>query len=152
MTRPLFALAPLPLLLALACAHKARGPLPTVETGEKLPEMAAPNPVQDEMRALTAVLQQAVEAVGLGDVSEIAHELHALHDKKEATEEAVKSGAYVLPKNPEQVDAFLAMDDAFHEQLEAMYKASKANDIDGMAVAIGTTLRSCNGCHTLFRP
>ena len=100
---------------------------------------------------MVTVLENAVRAVGDGDVSHIGHALHALHGAKESTESAVKDGSYVLPRNSDQLAAFLAMDDAFHDLLEAMVAASQANDVPAMALALGETMNGCHSCHALFR-
>lgn len=109
------------------------------------------NVVQIEMQLLTTVLENAVRGVGDGEVSHIADELHQLDAAKHATEAAIEDGSYVLPYNSDQLSAFLAMDDAFHHQLEAMIDASRADDVPAMALAIGDTLNSCYSCHALFR-
>jgi len=149
MTRLLLLAVPA-LLLVAACQHRQQGPVETVETKGPAPDPTW-NVVQMEMQLLTTVLENAMRAVGDGDVSHVAKELHQLHQAKEATEAAVKDGSYTLPKGSDQVPTFLAMDDAFHKQLEAMVRASRANDVPAMAQAIGNTLNACHGCHALFR-
>lgn len=153
------------LLLAAGCAREAPAQAevpaqPPVESIESIQTPASAqvhtreperNVVQTEMQLLTTVLENAVRAVGEGDVSHVAHALHQLHDAKQATEAAVKDGSYALPRNSDQLSAFLAMDEAFHEQLEAMVGASRANDVPAMGRAIGDTLNACHSCHALFR-
>ncbi|MGE0401671.1 MAG: hypothetical protein AB7T06_33525 [Kofleriaceae bacterium] len=121
----------------------------TRDTGEA----ASPpsNPVQTEMRMLTSILEATVRAIGARDVRPIAHELHRLHAAKEATSAALRDGSYKLPKNPEQLETFVAMDEAFHEHLGALVSASQANDIPGTADALGAIVRGCEGCHAMFR-
>lgn len=143
------------LLLAFACKDK-QAEHEAAEHREAAPESAgwpAPpaNAVQREMRLLAEVLGGSVRAIGVGDVRPIEHQLHQLHEAKEATEAALKGGAYKLPKNPQQLEAFEAMDNAFHEQLEILAKASQANDIAGAADALGTLVKACQGCHAMFR-
>lgn len=145
------------LFLAAGCTSEDRSqrPAETVETREDPGPGENPEPelnvVQTEMQLLTTILEHAVRGVGEGDVSHIAHELHPLHEAKEATEAAVKDGRYTLPKNSDQVAAFLTMDEVFHSQLEGMVRASRANDVPAMALAVGRTLNSCSSCHALFR-
>jgi len=110
------------------------------------------NVVQTEMRMLTQILEATVRGIGAGDVSGIDEQLHELHGAKEATTAAVKGGTYKLPKNSENVAAFEQMDEAFHEQLVGLVKASRANDVPAAAEALGQIVRSCNGCHAMFRP
>ncbi len=117
-------------------------------------DAAAPpaNVVQTEMRMLTQILEATVRGIGAGDVSGIDEQLHGLHAAKEATTAAVKGGTYKLPKNSENVAAFEQMDEAFHGQLVGLVKASRANDVPAAAEALGQIVRSCNGCHAMFRP
>jgi len=120
-------------------------------SAESSPLPAPGNPVQTEMRMLTSILEATVRAIGARDVRAIEHELHRLHAAKEATTAALRNGSYKLPKNPEQVATFVAMDEAFHEHLGALVVASQANDIPRTAEALGAIVRGCEGCHVMFR-
>lgn len=153
------------LVLASACrdrAHDAEPAQGSATAHEHAPpaETATPaadalppgNVVQTEMRMLTSILEHTVHGIGVGDVRPIEHELHRLHEAKAATEAALKSGAYKLPKNPEGLEGFEAMDEAFHEQLGALVTASRANDVPAAAEALGAIVRGCPACHAAFRP
>lgn len=100
---------------------------------------------------MTSILEATVRGIGAGDVRSIDEQLHRLHAAKEATAAAVKSGTYKLPKQPENVAAFIALDDAFHEHLGALVTASRANDVPAAAEALGAIMRGCQGCHQTFR-
>lgn len=129
-------------------AHGSAAPHGSAES----PPLPLPgNPVQTEMRMLTSILEATVRAIGARDVRPIEHELHRLHAAKEATTAALRDGSYKLPRNPEQIDAFVAMDEAFHEHLGALVSASRANDIPRTADALGAIVRGCEGCHAMFR-
>jgi cytochrome c556 len=104
------------------------------------------------MRMLTEIVQATVRGIGNNDVSGIDELLHQLHAAKEATGAAVKGGTYKLPKNPDQLAAFGAMDAAFHEQLGALVTASSKNDVPGAAEALSQIVKGCPGCHATFRP
>lgn len=110
------------------------------------------NPVQAEMRVLTEILELTVRSVGARDVRPIEHELHRLHAAKEATTAAIRDGSYKLPKNAADVAGFEAMDEAFHTDLEKLVVASRANDVQAAAAALGSLVRACEGCHATFRP
>jgi cytochrome c556 len=154
------------LVFLSACRDRARDAEPAQGSATAHEHAAAPaapaaapadaqppgNVVQTEMRMLTSILEQTVRGIGVGDVRPIEHELHRLHEAKEATEAALKSGAYKLPKNPEGLEQFEAMDEAFHEQLGALVTASRANDVPAAAEAVGAILRGCPACHAAFRP
>jgi len=159
--------AVLVVVLAVGCRDKARDAEPAHEHGSASAPVVGsaatpaaapadagppPNVVQTEMRMLTEILQHTVRGIGVGDVRPIEHELHALHAAKEATEAAVKSGAYKLPKNPEGVAGFQQMDEAFHEQLGALVTASSKNEVPAAAEALGNLVKACAGCHAAFRP
>lgn len=115
------------------------------------PASAPSNPVQKEMQLLTAALEGAVRGIGMGDVRAVEHDLHRVHAAKEATEEALKSGGYKPPKNPDKLERFEALDGAFHTTLERLVEASKQNDVPATAAALGTALQACQGCHSEFR-
>lgn len=119
---------------------------------EAVDALAPGNPVQNEMRLLTSILQATVGGIGARDVRPIEHELHRLHAAKEATEAALHDGSYRLPKNPDQLAAFAALDEAFHKDLEALVEASHANDVPRAVDALGAILHGCEGCHATFRP
>ncbi len=104
------------------------------------------------MRLLTAALGSAVSGIGVGDVREVEHQLHRLHAAKAATDAALESGAYHLPKNADQVARFRELDAAFHEGLERLVDATHRNDLPATADAVGVVLHGCPGCHTEFRP
>lgn len=113
--------------------------------------LAPGNAVQTEMRMLTSILEATVRAIGARDVRMIEHELHRLHAAKEATTAALRDGSYKLPKNHDQIHAFVAMDEAFHEHLGTLVVASRANDIPRTAEALGAIVRGCESCHAMFR-
>lgn len=103
------------------------------------------------MRLMEQILEATVRGIGARDVRPIANMLHELHGAKEATTAAVKDGTYKLPKNHDKVDGFIAMDDAFHEHLAALVKASRANDVAQAAEALGGIMRGCESCHAVYR-
>lgn len=139
---------PLALLLLLFAAgchdHSDHSPPPA-------PRGPAANPVQAEMRLLTAALETAVRGIGAGDVRPVEHALHRVHAAKEATGAALRSGAYRLPRNPDRVQRFGELDEAFHGGLERLVEASQRNDVAATADALGVVLRGCQGCHGEFR-
>ena len=109
------------------------------------------NPVQHEMLLLTAALESAVRGIGTGDVRPVEHALHQVHGAKEATSEAIADGSYRPPKNPDDIERFRELDEAFHAKLGKLVAASRANDLNATADALGEVLDGCPGCHTEFR-
>jgi hypothetical protein len=124
-------------------------PAPPAATPDKLPPAA--NAVQNEMRLLHETMRDTVTAIALGTLSTIPERLHAVHAARELTEKAVESGTYVLPRNPGQLEAFKALDESFHEELEKLVTAASANDPVATATALGTVMGRCEGCHAQFR-
>ena len=118
---------------------------------EAAPSAAGGNPVQNEMKLLSTALEGAVRRIGQGDVRPVEHDLHRVHAAKEATEKALHGGQYRLPKNPDQVERFHTLDEAFHRDLERLVHASQQNDVDAAAKALGELIQSCQGCHSQFR-
>lgn len=110
-----------------------------------------PNPVQREMRTLTSALELSVRAIGAGDLRGVEHELHKVDEAREATEAALHSGAYRLPKNADRIEEFARRDEAFHRDLEHFAQACRDNDVAAAAEALGPVLRGCPTCHTDFR-
>ena len=117
-----------------------------------VPTATAANPVQNEMRLLTAALQTALQGIGTGDVRGLPHALHAVHAAKEATGVAIAGGKYRLPKNAERLDRFRELDEGFHRQLERLVEVSTHNDVGASAEAFAGLLPSCVQCHAEFRP
>lgn len=138
-----------PLFLALAAlAALAAGCHRDCPAPDELPPG---NAVQNEMRLLHAAMRDTVSAIALGELSTIPERLHAVHHARELTEHALESGAYVLPKHADQRDAFEALDHAFHDQLEQLLAAAKANDPAATSAALGAVMARCDGCHAQFR-
>ncbi|MBK7072487.1 MAG: cytochrome c [Myxococcales bacterium] len=127
--------------------------VPPAPTPPAAADCAAPtgaNPVQTEMRRLECALQQAVAAIGRDELPAIAHQLHVVHAAKEATAQAIAAGTWAPATG--DVKAFVALDQAFHRELEALVEASMARDHAAAAAALGRTLGGCQGCHAAFRP
>ena len=146
MTKKMFLFA---VLMVAGCAKAS-------DHASHAPAVPAPAPaanaVQSEMRLLTATLESAVRGIGAGDVRAVEHEVHRLHAAKEATDAALESGAYRLPKNPEGIARFRELDSAFHGGLGRLVDASRRNDVPATAEAVGVVLSGCQGCHSEFRP
>lgn len=109
------------------------------------------NPVQAEMRALTAALAASVTAFGDADLTPIAHELHAVHAARERTAAAIEAGAYRPPAGADRMPRFLELDAAFHTELEQLAEAARAGERARAGAALGRALASCEGCHAEFR-
>lgn len=119
-----------------ACPPAAPCPPAATSPAAAAPAAAAPasdcaapvgaNPVQTEMRRLECALAQAVVAIGRDDLPMIARQLHVVHAAKEATAKAIADGTWAPATG--DVKAFVALDVAFHRELEALVEASMARD------------------------
>ena len=111
--------------------------------------LAGGNPVQTEMQRLECALTRAVVALGRDDLGAVRGEIHAVHQARIATERAIADGAWRPARG--ELDAFVALDDVFHRELEALVAASSADDHAATAAALGRALGQCQGCHAAFR-
>ena len=109
------------------------------------------NPVQLEMRLLRDAMRSAVDSIAAGEVRGLPEQLHAVHVAAGDTRSALEKGEYVLPSGADQVDAFLALDEAFHRALIKMVKAAKKNDVAATAEHFGVLMNGCEGCHVRYR-
>lgn len=134
--------APAPTESATSAARPAASP-------DKLPPGV--NAVQNEMRLLHEAMRDTVSAIALDKLSTIPELLHGVHRARALTEHAVESGTYELPKNANQLEAFKALDESFHEELEKLLAAATANDPAATATAVGAVMGRCAGCHAQFR-
>ncbi|MEP6861228.1 MAG: cytochrome c [Deltaproteobacteria bacterium] len=109
------------------------------------------NAVQNEMRLLHEAMRATVSAIALDTLSTIPERLDAVHRARELTEHAVESGTYKLSRNGDQLEAFKALDESFHTELEKLDAAARANDPVATSTALGTVMGRCEGCHAQFR-
>lgn len=109
------------------------------------------NAVQKEMRLLEAAMQESVAAIAKGDVRALPKRLHAVHMAGGDTSKALKDGTYKLPQHPHDVDAFLALDKAFHTEMIKMVKAARKNDVATTSAQLGKLMTRCHGCHATYR-
>lgn len=123
-------------------------PTPATATPAQLPPG---NAVQNEMRLLHEAMRDTVSAIALGNLSTIPEKLHGVHRAREATEQALEGGTYKLPKNADQLEAFKALDESFHGELEKLLAAASANDPVATSTALGNVMGRCEGCHALYR-
>jgi cytochrome c556 len=96
-------------------------------------------------------MEMAVRGIGTGDVREVGHALHRVHEAKQATAAALIGDSYRLPKNGDRIERFRQLDEAFHHDLERIVVASRKNDVEQVAAAVGNALGACKGCHEEFR-
>lgn len=109
------------------------------------------NAVQNEMRLLHEAMRDTVSAIAFGTLSTIPDRLHAVHRARELTEHAVETGTYKLPRNGDQLEAFKALDESFHAELEKLVAGASANDPISTSTALGVVMSRCEGCHAQFR-
>lgn len=121
-----------------------------VASPTELPEGV--NAVQNEMRLLHEAMRDSVTAVANNDLAAIPHAIHRVHQARGMTDAAIQSGSYRPPQNGDQIEQFLATDEAFHQELVVLVRAANANDSAATGQQLGVVLSRCNGCHSQFRP
>lgn len=119
------------------------------EAAAKLP--VGVNAVQNEMRELSTAMNEILLAVANNNLKVIPESIHRVHSARQLTEAAIESGHYKLPKNSDKMAAFIKEDDAFHEELVALMKASKTNDLNAATKQVGRLVNGCTSCHTQYR-
>lgn len=112
---------------------------------------AAPNAVQLEMQQLHALIVTALVAVENGKTDVIPEAIHRVHEAKGVTEKAITSGGWKPPRVDQTVADFVKTDEAFHDELVKLLRASKANDITATTKQLGAVLDGCTSCHVRFR-
>lgn len=122
------------------------GASPAVDAGA-----APPNAVQREMQALHGLMVVSLVAIESGDLSTIAPTIHQVHSAKQETEKAIKSGAWKPPRADQSVADFVKTDEAFHDELVKLLRASKAKDVTATTRQLGVVLDGCTSCHVRFR-
>jgi anthranilate/para-aminobenzoate synthase component I len=107
------------------------------------------NAVQAEMRLLNDAWTKSLTASALGQLEHIPHWFHAVHEARAATEKALESGAYKPAKG--DVAAFMAMDKAFHDQIEKVVEAAQKGDAAAVQTGLTGMMPSCVACHAAHR-
>lgn len=116
---------------------------------EDLPEGV--NAVQHEMRLLNEAMHTTLTLIANNQLGGIPALIHRVHPAKELTHSAIEAGAYLPPKNPERIEAFVEMDEVFHDDLRELLRAAKADDLQRATAAYGELVQGCTNCHTAFR-
>ncbi len=125
--------------------------IPAVVVSEERHSHKDTNPLVEEMLILDKVFRDVVSAVSLGN-GEAAHQaLKAMHGTMEKTHEGVEKGTVQIPRNADHLEEFVAMDTAFHDDLERLAHASHENDQKKMLELTKKLLDGCVACHQKFR-
>ena len=135
-----------PVLMSPAC-REAPVP-PHVASAVDNPDL---NVVQREMRALETAMHKTLTMIVNNDLTPIPDTLFAIHKFRDETEAAIKKGRYQPPRNAEGIDAFIAADDAFHNDLVRLVKAARARDLNAATKAYQVIVEGCTSCHSRFR-
>jgi cytochrome c556 len=110
-----------------------------------------PNAVQLEMQALHELMVTSLVAIENGKTDVIPAAIHKVHDAKGVTEKAITSGAWKPPRTDATVADFVKTDEAFHDELVKLLRASKQNDVTATTRQLGAVLDGCTSCHMRFR-
>lgn len=109
------------------------------------------NAVQHEMLLLDEAMRTTLTLIANDQLDDIPPQIHQVHSARQITVEAIEAGEYKPPKNGDRMEDFEALDDAFHDDLKALLKASKEDDLRAATDAYGELVQGCTSCHTEFR-
>lgn len=117
------------------------------------PDAIAPpaNAVQNEMRILEGVMREVLTMIANNQLAGIPDRIFSVHGARDATEKAISEKRYLPPRNDEGIEAFVATDRAFHDDLVRLVKAARANDLPGATGAYAAVVVGCTNCHQRFR-
>lgn len=117
------------------------------------PDAIAPpaNAVQNEMRILEVVMREVLTMIANNQLAGIPDRIFSVHGARDETEKAIAEKRYVPPRNDEGIEAFVATDRAFHDDLVRLVKAARANDLPGATGAYAAVVVGCTSCHQRFR-
>lgn len=125
-------------------------PLPAVpDSLDELPPGV--NVVQYEMRLLTEGMQNILRLIADNRLDEIPTQIRQIHPAYELTHQALEEGLYAPPYNSDQIEAFIELDDEFHDDLRALVRASRDNNLQGATDAYSDLVVGCTTCHTQYR-
>lgn len=125
---------------------------PSAKAPAKTPAgTVAMNPVRHEMILLSEAMNVIMLAVANNNLKAIPPAIQKVHGARMVTEKALLNGEYQPPKNGKNVDAFIKLDEAFHDELVTLMKAVKADDLKAATRQVGVIMNSCTSCHTQYR-
>ena len=127
----------------------AAQPAGSPKTLEDLPEGV--NVLQNEMQLLNSAMQTSLTLIANDNLEGIPAQIKKVHPARQLTMKAVKAGKYEPPQNPDKMDEFEKLDDAFHEDLKGLLKASKQDDLQMATDKYKDLVQGCTNCHTKFR-
>lgn len=144
--------APTPDASVTAPPHEHAEPTPA-PTPATAPDALAPpaNAVQNEMRILDAAIRDVLTMIANNELAPIPDRIFSVHGARDATEKAIAEKRYLPPRNDEGIEAFVATDRAFHDDLVRLVKAAKANDLQAATGAFASVVVGCTNCHQRFR-
>jgi hypothetical protein len=109
------------------------------------------NPVQAEMQVLHGAARDWVTAIAQNQLELIPAGIAKVHAARTVTERALEKGEYKLPKAGADLEQFKKEDEAFHEELVKLVRASKSKDLPAATKQLGTVLVGCTNCHVKYR-
>lgn len=118
-------------------------------TLEELPEGV--NALQNEMRALNPAMHTILTAIANDQLEAIPPAIKKVHPTRQVTMQAIEKGLYQPPQNADDMEGFAKLDDTFHDNLKALMKASKGDDLQGATDAYKSLIQGCTDCHSRYR-
>lgn len=144
----------LPLLLLAGMLVMPAAPVLAAPHAHEAAPQARPaglNPVQHEMRELTAAMDVILRAVANRELATVAPALARVHAARQQTAAALGHGAYRPPQHGQDLAGFERQDEAFHEELVGLLEAARANDLPRATRQVGVLVQGCTTCHVRYR-
>lgn len=125
---------------------KESGPPKTLE---ELPEGV--NVLQHEMQLLNTAMRNTLTLIANDSLQGIPAQIKKVHPARQLTKEALEKGKYEPPVNADDMETFAQLDARFHQDLKAMIKAAKNDDLEKTTDKYTDLIDGCTNCHTQFR-
>jgi cytochrome c556 len=103
------------------------------------------------MRALHEATRDWVTAIAQNDLASIPAGISRVHAARMVTEKALEKGEYKPPKAGANLAEFKKQDEAFHDELVKLLKASNAKDLPAASRQLGVVIEGCTSCHLKYR-
>lgn len=121
----------------------------TPESIEDLPEGI--NVVEHEMLLLNNAMIGVFSLIIANQLENIPATIYSVHDARDLTERTLAAGKYKTPKNSDDLDGFMKLDEAFHDDLVELVNAAKKDDLKLTTEKYADVIQGCTDCHTQYR-
>ena len=121
----------------------------TPESADDLPDGI--NVVGHEMLLLNNAMIGVFSLIIANQLENIPATIYSVHDARDLTERTLAAGKYKTPKNSDDLDGFMKLDEAFHDDLVELVKAAQKDDLKLTTEKYADVIQGCTDCHTQYR-